>query len=143
MLRAGGDEGDHRDNDDVGDHGDSQRARAGGDRSAARLFARARQLVTWHYQWIVVNQFLPAIPPGRFQDTMKAFGQFEGTVHDLVLYAIDNEIHHRGQGYVYLRALGIEPPPFYERQCQRGMQRFALADGSVGSGARPRTRTSR
>ena len=26
-----------------------------------------------------------------------------------------NEIHHRGQGYVYLRALGIEPPPFYER----------------------------
>jgi uncharacterized damage-inducible protein DinB len=28
---------------------------------------------------------------------------------------IDNEIHHRGQGYVYLRALGIEPPPFYER----------------------------
>jgi uncharacterized damage-inducible protein DinB len=28
---------------------------------------------------------------------------------------IDNEIHHRGQGYVYLRALGIEPPPFCER----------------------------
>jgi uncharacterized damage-inducible protein DinB len=26
-----------------------------------------------------------------------------------------NEIHHRGQGYVYLRTLGIEPPPFYER----------------------------
>jgi uncharacterized damage-inducible protein DinB len=26
-----------------------------------------------------------------------------------------NEIHHRGQGYVYLRALGIEPPRFYER----------------------------
>ena len=25
-------------------------------------------------------------------------------------------IHHRGQGYVYLRALGIAPPPFYERQ---------------------------
>jgi uncharacterized damage-inducible protein DinB len=37
-------------------------------------------------------------------------------VHDLVLYVIDNEIHHRGQGTVYLRALGIEPPPFYERQ---------------------------
>jgi hypothetical protein len=30
-------------------------------------------------------------------------------------YWIDNEIHHRGQGYVYLRALGVEPPPFYER----------------------------
>lgn len=32
-----------------------------------------------------------------------------------VLYWIDNEIHHRGQGYVYLRALGIEPPAFWER----------------------------
>src|SRR6266567_4456823 len=32
-----------------------------------------------------------------------------------IQYAIDNEIHHRGQGYVYLRALGIEPPPFWER----------------------------
>lgn len=31
------------------------------------------------------------------------------------IYNIDNEIHHRGQGYVYLRALGIEPPAFYER----------------------------
>ena len=28
---------------------------------------------------------------------------------------VDNEIHHRGQGYVYLRELGIEPPPFWER----------------------------
>jgi uncharacterized damage-inducible protein DinB len=28
---------------------------------------------------------------------------------------IDNEVHHRGQGYVYLRALGVEPPPFWER----------------------------
>jgi uncharacterized damage-inducible protein DinB len=32
-----------------------------------------------------------------------------------LLYMIDNEIHHRGQGYVYLRSLGIEPPPFWER----------------------------
>ncbi|HEY6509679.1 MAG TPA: hypothetical protein VIY56_16770 [Vicinamibacterales bacterium] len=24
-------------------------------------------------------------------------------------------IHRRGQGTVYLRSLGIEPPPFYER----------------------------
>jgi uncharacterized damage-inducible protein DinB len=31
------------------------------------------------------------------------------------LYVIDNEIHHRAQGYVYLRAMGIAPPPFYER----------------------------
>lgn len=57
----------------------------------------------------------PQIPPERFQETMLAYGQYEGPVYDLLLYVIDNEIHHRGQGYVYLRALGIEPPPFYER----------------------------
>jgi uncharacterized damage-inducible protein DinB len=62
-----------------------------------------------------MNAAWPRIPPQRFQETRKAFGQYEGKVHDLVLYAIDNEVHHRGQGYVYLRALGIEPPPFYER----------------------------
>ncbi len=37
------------------------------------------------------------------------------TAMSATLYAIDNEIHHRGQGYVYLRALGLEPPPFWER----------------------------
>lgn len=34
---------------------------------------------------------------------------------DAAIYNIDNKIHHRGQGYVYLRALGIEPPAFWER----------------------------
>jgi uncharacterized damage-inducible protein DinB len=56
-----------------------------------------------------------AIPIERFQDRMNAFGQYEGVVHDLLLYIIDNEIHHRGQGYVYLRALGVKPPHFWER----------------------------
>ena len=56
------------------------------------------------------------IPPERFQETMTAFGQYTDVLHNLVLYVIDNEIHHRGQGYVYLRALGIAPPPFYERE---------------------------
>lgn len=55
------------------------------------------------------------IPPQRFQETLTAFGQYTDVLHNLILYVIDNEIHHRGQGYVYLRALGIEPPPFYER----------------------------
>ncbi|MGG3943102.1 DinB family protein [Peribacillus psychrosaccharolyticus] len=32
-----------------------------------------------------------------------------------LLYCLENEIHHRGQGFVYLRALGIEPPMFFER----------------------------
>lgn len=63
-----------------------------------------------------MDELWSQIPAGRLHETMKAFGQYEGPVHDLLLYVIDNEIHHRGQGYVYLRALGIAPPPFYERQ---------------------------
>lgn len=76
---------------------------------------KAEILRLWDESTEQMNASWPTIPPARFQETMKAFGQYEGKVHDLVLYAIDNEIHHRGQGYVYLRALGIEPPPFYER----------------------------
>jgi uncharacterized damage-inducible protein DinB len=57
----------------------------------------------------------PQIPEGRFQDNLKAFGQWEGTGWGILFYYIDNEIHHRGQGYVYLRALGIEPPAFWDR----------------------------
>jgi uncharacterized damage-inducible protein DinB len=62
-----------------------------------------------------INTLWAQIPPERFDQTMTAFGQWPGRVYDLLLYVIDNEVHHRGQGYVYLRALGIEPPPFYER----------------------------
>ena len=55
------------------------------------------------------------IPPERFMETDKAFGQWEGPVWGFIFYWIDNEIHHRGQAYVYLRSLGIEPPAFWER----------------------------
>lgn len=41
------------------------------------------------------------------------WGEMPGWV--AAIYAVDNEIHHRAQGYVSLRALGIEPPAFYER----------------------------
>jgi uncharacterized damage-inducible protein DinB len=69
----------------------------------------------WDESTEQINALWPQIPPERFQEVVMAFGQYEGPVYDLLLYIIDNEIHHRGQGYVYLRALGIEPPPFYER----------------------------
>jgi len=63
-----------------------------------------------------INVYWPQIPPHRFQEVMTAFGQWEGSGHWILFYFIDNEIHHRGQGYVYLRSLGIEPPPFWDRQ---------------------------
>src|SRR5262245_5667032 len=69
----------------------------------------------WDKSTESINALWAQIPAERFQETMTAFGQYPGRVYDLLFYVFDNEIHHRGQGYVYLRALGINPPPFYER----------------------------
>lgn len=69
----------------------------------------------WDESTEQLNKLWPQIPPERFRETLTAFGQWPGVLHDLILYVIDNEIHHRGQGYVYLRALEIEPPAFYDR----------------------------
>ena len=76
---------------------------------------KSELLGLWDAQTAELNEKFAGIPPHRFSEVDKAFGQWEGTGMATVQYAIDNEIHHRGQGYVYLRALGIEPPPFWER----------------------------
>lgn len=76
---------------------------------------RAELLRLWDESTSKMNAQWPQIPITRFRETAKAFGQYEGVVTDLILYVVDNEIHHRAQGYVYLRALGVEPPPFWER----------------------------
>jgi uncharacterized damage-inducible protein DinB len=72
-------------------------------------------LELWDEDTSRLNQLFPQIPAEKFHETMTAFGQFTDVLHNLILYVVDNEIHHRGQGFVYLRALGISPPPFYER----------------------------
>jgi len=59
--------------------------------------------------------FFSRIPAGRFQETITSFGIYTAPVHWQIFYVIDNEIHHRAQGYVYLRAFGIGPPHFWER----------------------------
>lgn len=72
-------------------------------------------LELWDFTTKEINSLWKKIPAKRFQETDIAFGQWEMPIYGLLFYIIDNEIHHRGQGYVYLRALGLEPPPFYER----------------------------
>jgi uncharacterized damage-inducible protein DinB len=83
--------------------------------SMSKATTKADILAMWDDATAEINKLWPSIPPTRFQETDKAFGQWEMTIHNLLLYIVDNEIHHRGQGYVYLRELGIDPPPFYER----------------------------
>ena len=72
-------------------------------------------LALWDSTTAEMDRLFPTIPAERFQETDTAFGQWTMPIYALLLYLIDNEIHHRGQGYVYLRSLGIDPPPFYER----------------------------
>lgn len=76
---------------------------------------KAELLAHWDQATVAINKLWSTIPPHRFAEVDNAFGQWKSTGLDTILYAIDNETHHRGQAYVYLRALGIEPPPFYDR----------------------------
>ena len=76
---------------------------------------KAKILELWDNATEEINTYWSQIKEEQFQQTIKLFGQYEGTVWSSIFYFIDNEIHHRGQGYVYLRSLGIEPPAFYER----------------------------
>ncbi len=82
---------------------------------ARESMPRERLLEHWDRSTEAMDELWPRIPAERFAETITAFGQYTGTTYDLLLYVIDNEIHHRGQAYVYLRSLGIEPPPFWER----------------------------
>jgi uncharacterized damage-inducible protein DinB len=84
--------------------------------SSQKPKTKAALLKLWDEVTEKLNELAPRIPPGRFQQNEVAFGQYEGTIYNHLFYLIDNEIHHRGQGYVYLRALNIEPPFFWERE---------------------------
>lgn len=72
-------------------------------------------LARWDEATEEINSLWAQIKPERFQEQDKAFGQWDGPVYFFLFYWIDNEIHHRGQGYVYLRSLGVEPPAFWDR----------------------------
>ena len=76
---------------------------------------RGDLLKQWDDATAGIEERWSRIPVAHFQDTVTAFGQWTMPAYALVLYLVDNEVHHRGQGYVYLRDLGIEPPPFYLR----------------------------
>lgn len=54
-------------------------------------------------------QLLSELPDGRFMKIRETpFGKISGEI--LLMVAIDEEIHHRGNLYTYLRCLGKIPP---------------------------------
>ncbi|NHN27327.1 damage-inducible protein DinB [Flavobacterium jejuense] len=80
------------------------------------LTTKAQYLQKWDEATEEINQYFKQIPIEDFEKTFNLFGQYEFPIIENIFYFIDNEIHHRGQGYVYLRALGIEPPFFWTRE---------------------------
>jgi|SRR3954463_1559227 uncharacterized damage-inducible protein DinB len=83
--------------------------------SKVEVETKADIVRVWDAQTAELDRIWKTIPMHRFQEEDTAFGQWKMTGIAMVLYAVDNEVHHRGQGYVYLRSLGFEPPAFYDR----------------------------
>lgn len=77
--------------------------------------SKADVLAQWDASTKELDALWGKLRPEQFQETITAFGQYTDKLVMLLLYVVDNEIHHRAQGYVYLRALGIEPPAFWDR----------------------------
>lgn len=76
---------------------------------------KAALLQAWDEATPEIDRLYNMIPEERFQEVFNLFGLFNFPIYNSILYFIDNEVHHRGQGYVYLRALNIEPAPFWDR----------------------------
>ena len=81
-----------------------------------KLIFKAQYLEKWDEATAEINQYWEKLSIEDFNENFNLFGQYEFPVIQNILYFIDNEVHHRGQGYVYLRALGIEPPFFWNRK---------------------------
>lgn len=76
---------------------------------------KAALLQQWDESTERMNKAFAQIPAERFTEMVNGFGQYNMPGFGFIMYLVDNENHHRGQGYVYLRSLGIEPPPFWDR----------------------------
>jgi len=79
------------------------------------LNTKAELLNAWDEATPKINDLFMQISEDRFKEDFNLFGEYKFPVIQNILYFVDNEVHHRGQGYVYLRSLNIEPPFFWER----------------------------
>ncbi|MEG0848452.1 MAG: DinB family protein [Flavobacterium sp.] len=80
-----------------------------------KLIFKAQYLEKWDEATEEINKYWEKLSIEDFNQNFNLFGQYEFPIIHNILYFIDNEVHHRGQGYVYLRALNIEPPFFWQR----------------------------
>jgi len=92
----------------------AEKSQNGYDESDA-LTTKEQYLQKWDEGTEIINKYWHQLEVPDFGETFNLFGEYEFPVIDNIFYFIDNEIHHRGQAYVYLRALGVEPPAFWDR----------------------------
>ncbi len=85
------------------------------DEELKHLSTKDALLAAWDADTKIIDDLYQQILPQRFHETINLFGQYPNAIIDSLTYFVENEIHHRGQGYVYLRALEIEPPFFWEK----------------------------
>lgn len=71
-------------------------------------------LARWDEDTPKINRLFEQIPLERFKEEFNLFGEYKFPIIENIQYFMDNEIHHRAQGFVYLRALGIAPPFFWD-----------------------------
>lgn len=76
---------------------------------------KAELLAAWDTDTPKIAELYNQISEERFHEEFNLFGEYKFPIIENILYFIDNEIHHRAQGFVYLRQLGIEPPFFWDR----------------------------
>jgi uncharacterized damage-inducible protein DinB len=79
------------------------------------LHTKADLLKQWDEDSPIITEYFNQISEEQFHETYKLFGEYESAIIGHIFYLIDNEIHHRAQGFVYLRALNIDPPFFWDR----------------------------
>lgn len=72
-------------------------------------------LAEWDRQTPLISEYFNKISDERLHENFNLFGEYNFPILHNLIYFYDNEIHHRAQGFVYLRALGIEPPMFWDR----------------------------
>ncbi|MFC6619102.1 DinB family protein [Deinococcus radiophilus] len=75
----------------------------------AELPSKAEILAWWDRQTPALEATVPEVTNEIWTTPVDTpFGRMSPLTS--VLYLIDNEVHHQGQAYVYLRELGIQPP---------------------------------
>lgn len=81
-------------------------------RHSGMAFAKTKEeiLNLWDDVTYKIDVLWPLIPQQRFREVTAIPGSCAKTASEVILSWIDNEIHHRAHGYLYLRALKIELP---------------------------------